>query len=100
MPWTLAYDISEDNLREKTANKLLELGLLRIQQSVFIGNPSETVLKILKSWLKKNINKTEKTKDFVLLLPCTQLQLEQATHYGKTPINWAMIIAPPNTLII
>lgn len=100
MAWLIAYDITDDKLRDKTANKLLELGLLRIQQSVFIGTPTAYVLKLLKKWLKKNILITEKNKDFVLLLPCTQLQLENALHYGKVPPDWDMIVYPPNTLII
>ncbi len=100
MAWIIAYDITADLLREKTANKLLELGFLRVQQSVFVGNPTKAVLKILKIWLKKNIPIIEKNKDFVLLLPCTQLQLENAIHYGKTPTEWNSIVNPQTTLII
>ena len=100
MPWIITYDISKDSLREKTANKLIELGLLRIQKSVFGGNLSGTLLKVLQKWLKKNILQSEENKDFVLLLPCTQTQLENAIHYGKTPPEWQLIVNPPNTLII
>ena len=100
MAWLIAYDIVEDTLREKMANKLLELGWLRIQKSVFIGDPTKIVLKRLKVWLKKNQSKDANSKDFILLLPCTAVQLNNAILMGKTPNEWQQILEPPNTLII
>ncbi len=100
MPYLVTYDIEADKLRNKTANKLLELGLLRMQKSVFIGNPDERILKLLNQWLIKNIPDPADSSDFVLILSCTKRQLRQAKRYGKAPSEWEEIVDPPNTLII
>lgn len=100
MPWIICYDIELDNVRLRTANRLIEFGFLRIQKSVFGGDPSESVIEELKIWLKKTIENELENEDHILLLPCTQRQLESAIHYGIPPADWDFLLSPPNTLIL
>ncbi len=100
MPWIIAYDIEDDKLRSKAANRILEDGLIRLQKSVFVGDPKESVLQELMLWLEKNAATTQESGVQIILLPCTQRQLENAVFYGMPPSDWKEMLHPPNTLII
>lgn len=100
MPWIIAYDIENDKLRTKAANRILEDGLIRLQKSVFVGDPKESVLRDLMLWLEKNTETVPGSSDQIILLPCTQRQLETAVFYGVPPADWKEMLHPPNTLII
>lgn len=100
MPLLIAYDIEDDTLRGRVANRILADGFLRLQKSVFAGDPREPVLRALETWLKKQVPGQPGSTDSVLLLSCTQNQLESATLLGQAPADWAALLHPPNTLII
>lgn len=100
MPQLLCYDISDDNKRQKVADKMLELGCYRLQKSVFAGDLSETVFKELLLWLKKFHTEALQSTDSILILTCTMQQLQSTIHIGAVPLDWGMLTLPPNTLII
>lgn len=101
MPWLICYDIENDQRRLKIANRLLEAGFVRLQKSVFVGDPREPVLRELNGWLKNFVPPPDTPNaDCVLLLPCTQNQLDTALMLGLPPDDWAEFLDPPNTLII
>lgn len=100
MPYIVCYDIENDNRRNKTAAKLIELGFQRVQKSVFAGDPGENALHQLEDWLQKHFPTGANNPDTALLLPCTQRQLEQTTVFGSDPPDWHLLTDPPNTLII
>lgn len=100
MPWLIAYDIENDRLRTKTAARLIEHGFLRLQKSVFAGDPRETTLAAVEKWLQQNVPTGANSPNRVLLLPCTQAQLDRAKIFGSPPDDWDELLDPPNTLII
>jgi CRISPR-associated endonuclease Cas2 len=100
MPYLISYDIEDNNRRLKIANRLLEAGFLRLQKSVFAGDPSESVMKKLTDWLKKMVPNNPSSTDCTLILTCTQNQLDNALTLGKPPDEWDDLLNPPNTLII
>ena len=77
------YDISDDVLRNKLAERLKDFGLERIQRSAFIGdlNPQEreTLLEILKRYVK---DKNDRVDVFVI---CNKdLRLHRKVTIGGT----------------
>lgn len=101
MPCLLCYDIENDQRRLKIANRLLQAGFIRLQKSVFAGDPREPVLRELTDWLKKFIPAPgTPNEDRALLLTCTQNQLDTALMLGVPPDEWMELLDPPNTLIM
>jgi len=58
--YLISYDISEDKIRTRLANRLVAEGCIRMQLSVFIGskNPMRTagLGTDIKSWIKQDVN--------------------------------------------
>ena len=80
---------------------LLAAGFIRLQKSVFVGDPREPVLRELTIWLKKFVPGTGTANaNRALLLTCTQNQLDSALMLGTPPDDWSEFLNPPNTLII
>lgn len=101
MPWLISYDIEDDKRRLKIANRLLQAGFVRLQKSVFVGDPREVVLRHLTAWLQQFVPSTGTTRtDCVLILSCTQNQIDSAQMLGKPPADWTEFLEAPNTLII
>lgn len=101
MPYYLiCYDIGEDARRQKVADTLIAAGYLRLQKSVFAGEPSETTFRQLQAWLKKFHAEALQPADSILILPCTQNQLLNTVTIGAPPPDWGLLTTPPNTLII
>lgn len=96
----VSYDIENDRLREKTANKLLEYGLIRLQKSVFAGAIADTPWKHLLAWLQKEIVGAFGADDKLLYLPLTEGQSAYFTFLPAPPPEWLETIDPPNTLFV
>ena len=47
----VSYDISKDSLRKKAAERLIDIGLVRIKYSVYLGTLSENTYAHTLSWL-------------------------------------------------
>jgi CRISPR-associated endonuclease Cas2 len=100
MPWLITYDIEDDKLRLKTANRILADGFIRLQYSVFAGEASDTLMDELLQWFEKEVPNITNSSNRVLILPCTQRQLDNAKIFGAPPDDWKEMLDPPNTLII
>jgi CRISPR-associated endonuclease Cas2 len=95
----ISYDISEDKFRTKIANKLIAIGLERVQLSVFIG-----VVKIQKvndfiSFFQKEMALL-KAKDALIVLPLTVGHLQQMKRIGGKTIDLGLLTNTKLTLII
>ena len=96
----VSYDIADDRLRVKTANKMLEYGLIRLQLSVFAGAIADTPWKQLLGWIQKEIVTQFAADDKLLYLPLTEGQSSYFTFLPATPDEWLQTVNPPNTLFI
>lgn len=96
----VSYDIENDRLRLKTANKLLEYGLVRLQKSVFSGAVAPTPWKHLLAWLKKEVVAHFAPDDRLLYLPLTEGQAGLFKFLPAPPPEWTEAVNSPNTLII
>ena len=96
----VSYDIENDRLRLKTANKLLEYGLVRLQKSVFSGAVAETPWKHLLAWLQKEVVAHFKPEDRLLYLPLSTGQAALFKFLPSPPPEWVEAIDTPNTLIL
>lgn len=96
----VSYDIENDRLRLKTANKLLEYGLVRLQKSVFSGAVAETPWKHLLAWLQTEVVAKFETDDRLLYLPLSTGQAGLFKFLPAPPPEWVEAIDTPNTLIL
>ena len=96
----VSYDIENDRLRLKTANKLLEYGLMRLQKSVFSGSVAETPWKHLHQWLEKEVVTNFQPEDRLLYLPLTEGQASLFKFLPAPPPEWGEVIDSPNTLFL
>ncbi len=64
MEYVIAYDITEDNVRNDVGQFLLAKGLMRIQKSVYQGNLSKSELKEIKARIKEMIANATGTVNF------------------------------------
>jgi CRISPR-associated endonuclease Cas2 len=94
------YDISEDAKRIKVANRLIEFGCYRIQRSVFVGTLKDKSVKELIQWLENFYKDALLPDDSIILLYCTDQQINNCLFIGAVPSEWSMATSPPNTLII
>lgn len=94
--YLFSYDISNNKLRRKVANKLLYYGLDRVQLSVFMGTLRQPLFQKATLWLQQNI----KGKDKLLILPLPPQTPQNALMYGTPFINWLSITHQQNTLYI
>ena len=100
MPILVSYDIDNDKLRLRVANKLLEYGSMRLQRSVFLGNPAAGLWNQLYRWMQEEVHPHFTEADNVLHLQMTELQMEAMFFVPAPPSAWTELTDPPNTLII
>ena len=62
----ITYDIGNDRMRTKISNILVYFGFERIQKSVFLGNPSQSILSKTENQL--SFLNLEKKKDSIIIL--------------------------------
>lgn len=96
----VSYDIENDRLRLKTANKLLEFGLIRLQKSVFSGSLDPNPWKHLLLWLEKEVVTHLESEDRLLYLQLTKAQAGLFQFLPGPPPEWEEAINAPNTLIL
>ena len=94
--YLIAYDIENDGLRNKTAAKLLELGCIRLQKSVFAGALEGVLYKQLEAWLKKRLAASDK----LLILDVGGEQLKAMKWMGDPPEEWILLTDPPDVLFL
>jgi len=74
------YDISEDKPRRKISDKAIELGLARVQKSVFLGNVEESVADELLIYSEELIDIEE---DSVYMFPMCQEDFKKIELLGQ-----------------
>jgi len=100
MTLLVSYDIEDDRLRLRAANKLLEYGLIRLQKSVFAGTVAAARWRQLSAWLKKEIVAHFGADDKLLYLPLTEGQATNFVFLPAPPPDWTDTLSPPNTLFV
>ena len=95
MMYIVCYDITENRLRTKIMKKLMQLGLIRLQYSVFVGEMSGPLKLSLELWLKQ---KNFQADDSIAIIPISKNLLEKRTTLGKETEELATLINQPNTL--
>lgn len=98
MTLLVSYDIEDDRLRLRTANKLLEAGFVRLQLSVFIGTLPEPVWLRTLAWLRSDAVAKFAPDDKLLWLPLTEHQTRDMHFLPAPPADWLEQLDPPNTL--
>ena len=97
----VSYDLKNDRLRTKFSNKLLSLGLVRVQYSVFMGALSPPYLSQMEWSIQDLVQaKDWQPEDAVLLIPLHDYSRERIKTWGKLPEDWELINDPPHTLFL
>ncbi|MEM1834576.1 MAG: CRISPR-associated endonuclease Cas2 [Thermosphaera sp.] len=76
----IVYDISDNNVRLKLSNYLLDRGLSRVQKSVFIGRLLPTAVKDVERILPKYV---ACDSDVIHLIPLLEYSVKYMKHWGK-----------------
>lgn len=91
----LVYDISHNRTRTRLARELEAIGMMRIQKSVFLGNPRRKVLEAL---LKQSREALEEG-DRLYCIPVTEGQLADLLNQGFTE-DLDLILGRKHSLIV
>ncbi len=97
MPYLISYDIENDRLRGKVANRLIAAGCVRLQKSVFAGPVGDTVFKELSGWLQEAI---KDPGDSVFILDIGPETLRRTTWIGLQAPDWDFATGPPDVFFI
>jgi CRISPR-associated endonuclease Cas2 len=88
MPTLICYDITDNALRQRVAQKILEFGLDRVNRSVFLGAPRDKDLRKLETLLRELLaGKRSSPDDSLLILPVHAHQIHEMKVYGRQ--DWA-----------
>lgn len=78
------YDISENNIRNKFIKFLRNLGCIRVQKSVFLGDLSETIFKTIEFEILNIININD---DSIYIFPICQREYRDCIFMDKRQIQ-------------
>jgi CRISPR-associated endonuclease Cas2 len=92
------YDIEKDSLRNRISTRLLDIGLERIQFSVYAGPLTDIQRKTLEDWVEKKLE-NHLNANF-LLIPLHQYSIAEGRHIGSAPPDWAYLAGELHTLIL
>ncbi|RMG70665.1 MAG: CRISPR-associated endonuclease Cas2 [Bacteroidetes bacterium] len=91
----LVYDISQNRTRSRLARELEAIGMMRIQKSVFLGNPRP---KVLKDLLRRSRAELQEG-DRLYCIPVTEAQVEGLGEQGLTE-DLDLILGRRHSLIL
>ena len=100
MIYLVSYDITNNRLRKKIADKLLEYGLSRLQYSVFAGPLTTSLLAKLQLFLKQRLVDSGTPTDKILIIPITQQNLQTMIQLGESKLDLLYLSGLQNTLYI
>ncbi|MEM8525401.1 MAG: CRISPR-associated endonuclease Cas2 [Bacteroidota bacterium] len=80
----IMYDISNTKLRNKIAKYCKQIGLKRMQKSVFFG---ETRLSLLRRFQKDSETMLQTDSDSIIILPTTQKGMKRILSIGKLNVD-------------
>lgn len=98
MLFFVMYDIEDHKVRRHLAKYLIKNGCTRMQKSVFLGNAAPKKYREIAETLEE-VNSLYENGDSILILPVTKENMVQLNVIGKD-LNYKMVAAPPNVLII
>ena len=81
------YDISDHKLRKRIAKKCKQIGLKRMQKSVFFGH---TRLSLLNRFKKEGEELINEQSDSILILPITEKGMKKLLSLGKRKVKKLM----------
>jgi len=94
------YDIENDRIRKKVADKLQEEGLERIQYSVFVGPLSTVRKEVIATELAALLDKQSSPQDRIMILHILASDLEKMIILGDISVDLAYLAGTKNTLIL
>lgn len=80
LTWVI-YDITEDRLRKKISDKCLDLGLQRIQYSVFLGDLNQNDRDVMKIFAQTKLE--DKEEDRVYIFPMCREDFKRVELIGQ-----------------
>lgn len=98
MTYLVCYDIENDKNRKKFHDKLLAMGLERVQYSVFMGQMPKEILTRIKKYGEQLLSPKEYVRDSILILRLQPSEVENMIILGDKEIDVKMITGTRNTL--
>jgi CRISPR-associated protein Cas2 len=96
--WLIAYDITEDALRTKVANRLIYCGLYRVQFSVFVGTIDDKILTDFIDWFKNKIFTLATSDCSLLVVPLSVGQVKNTLSLGTKQLDYDELTGEKHTL--
>ncbi len=97
MNYLVCYDITDNKLRKKIADKLIFYGLARVQLSVFIGYVTDLHFEKMRTVIEEKMKeKTE--KDSIVFLRINAENLKKMIIFGKLLDNTSYVTENGHTI--
>lgn len=77
--WVI-YDISENTTRGKISKWCQQMGLQRMQKSVFLGKTKKSILRLFRIQAKQILNQTT---DILFIVPMSKTQIKRMKILGE-----------------
>jgi len=100
MHYLVCYDITDNNLRKKIADRLFYYGLARAQLSVFIGHVADVYFEQMKDELQKKIEASDEDTDSIIFLRINPTNLSKMIVFGQLKAESDYIMANGYTIYI
>lgn len=98
MLFFVMYDIEDNKVRTHISKYLIRQGCTRVQKSIFLGNANLKRYNEIAETLRE-VNAMYQNGDSIMVLPVSKENMTQLNVIGKD-IDYRMVVAPPNVLII
>lgn len=101
MLFLVAYDIEHDRSRTKMADWLLDMGLQRVQRSVFLGSFTDADLRQTVDFVTKlqRVQLVGATFE-LMMLPLAEAHTEKVLWHGENVPQWDLILDKRLTWIL
>ncbi len=91
--YLVAYDISNNKLRNRTVKRLKQTGLYRIQKSVFAGPAFPAEIDRLEQWFRKNIQNPGSTGDSYFILAIPESEIDNLRFItANNSVDWKKVL--------
>jgi CRISPR-associated protein Cas2 len=98
--WLIAYDITDNKLRLKVANRLIYIGLTRVQLSVFMGCTNEKILSDFRTWFETKILTLASDDCSLVIVPLSRGQMLNTAAIGTQILDKDELMGERHTLIL
>lgn len=98
--YLIVYDISENNVRTKIADKLIEWGFERIQYSVFVGEDNPAEIKELWESLKSLLTMEQASNDRLFAIAIDKQHFLNMKVLGTNDLDFDYLSGDLTTLIL